>query len=151
MKLIVNIAGVKEDDPRRQLMLDKKAELREFCGAYENILKKQLPQYAVDGVLPAVQIVPDRKTMEGLRGFFKCLLNGMFEKQPQFEWAVKKGVWPCRKVECGDCGVIYVCGLPKEFPADQWSEFSKNLAGFYRRWTEADGIRPGLIYQFSGE
>ena len=62
MKLIVNIAGVKEDDPRRQLMLDKKAELQEFCSAYENILKEQLPRYAVDGVLPAVQIVPDRKS-----------------------------------------------------------------------------------------
>ena len=38
-------------------MLDKKAELQAFCREYEDMLKEQLPQYAIDGVLPAV---PDR-------------------------------------------------------------------------------------------
>ena len=58
MKLIVKIAGLNKDDPRYRLMLDKKAELQEFCDEYESILKEPLPQYAIDGVLPTVQIVP---------------------------------------------------------------------------------------------
>ncbi len=52
MKLIVKIAGLNKDDPRYRLMLDKKAELQEFCDEYESILKEPLPQYAIDGVLP---------------------------------------------------------------------------------------------------
>ena len=95
MKLIVKIAGLNKDDPRYRLMLDKKAELQEFCDEYESILKEQLPQYAIDGVLPAVQIVPDRQTMEMLKGFCKMISVGIFEKQPQFEWAVKNGALPC--------------------------------------------------------
>ena len=62
-------------------MLDKKAELQAFCREYEDMLKEQLPQYAIDGVLPAVQIVPDRKTMEVLKGFFKTR-----------QWAIKTTV-----------------------------------------------------------
>lgn len=151
MKLIVKIAGLNKDDPRYRLMLDKKAELQEFCDEYESILKEQLPQYAIDGVLPAVQIVPDRKTMEMLKGFCKMISVGIFEKQPQFEWAVKNGALPCRKVSCrvaGSIGVsFYVCGLPKEFPADQWKVFSEKLADFYCRWTEGSNARPGLICQ----
>ena len=65
MKLTVKIAGFKENDPNIQRMLDKKAELQAICQGYEDMLKEQLPQYTSDGVLPAVQIVPDRKTMEG--------------------------------------------------------------------------------------
>ena len=52
MKLIVKIAGLNKDDPRYRLMLDKKAELQEFCDEYESILKEPLPQYAIDGILP---------------------------------------------------------------------------------------------------
>ena len=68
MELTVKIAGFKENDPNIQRMLDKKAELQAICQGYEDMLKEQLPQYAIDGVLPAVQIVPDPKTMEVLKG-----------------------------------------------------------------------------------
>ena len=61
MNLTVSIAGFKGNDPYGQHMLDKKAELQELCDEYESILKEQLPKYAIDGVLPAVQIVPDKK------------------------------------------------------------------------------------------
>jgi|GEM_PF-5411656 len=101
MKPIVTLAGVKEDDPRRQVMLDKKAEPQKFCAAYENIWK-----------------------------------------QPQFEWAVKKGVWPCRKVLYTDSEGLYVCGLPKEFPPDRWRDLAKSIGGFYRRWTDGCDILP---------
>ena len=153
MKLTVRIAGFKENDPGIQRMLDKKAELQEFCDEYESILKEQLPQYAIDGVLPVIQIVPDKKTMDGLRDFFKMISAGIFEKQPQFEWAVRKGAWPGKKVSCRFAGAIgvsfYVCGLPKEFPADQWKVFSEKLADFYWRWTDGCDDLPGLIYQLS--
>ena len=153
MKLIVKIAGLNKDDPRYRLMLDKKAELQEFCDEYESILKEQLPQYAIDGVLPVIQIVPDKKTMDGLRGFFKMISVGFFVNQPQFEWAVKNGALPCRKVSCrvaGSIGVsFYVCGLPKKFPADKWKVFSEKLADFYCRWTDRCDDLPGLIYQLS--
>ena len=153
MKLIVKIAGLNKDDPRYRLMLDKKAELQEFCDEYESILKEQLPRYAIDGVLPTVQIVPDRKRMEMLKGFFKMISVGFFVNQPQFEWAVKNGALPCRKVSCrvaGSIGVsFYVCGLPKKFPADKWNALSKNIGEFYRRWTDGCDDLPGLIYQLS--
>jgi len=153
MKLLVNIAGLNKNDPRSQRMLDKKAELQAFCREYEDMLKEQLPQYAIDGVLPAVQIVPDRKTMEVLKGFFKMISAGIFEKQPQFEWALKNGALPCRKVSCRVAGAIgvsfYVCGLPKKFPADKWKVLSKSIGEFYRRWTDGCDILPGLIYQLS--
>ncbi len=149
MNLTVKIAGLNKDDPRYRLMLDKKAELQEFCDEYESILKEQLPQYAIDGVLPVIQIVPDKKTMDGLRGFFKMISTGIFEKQPQFEWALRKGAWPCKKVGCKDYTVIYVCGIPKEFPADKWKVFSEKLGDFYCRWTDGCDDLPGLIYQLS--
>lgn len=153
MKLTVRIAGFKENDPGIQRMLDKKAELQEFCDEYESILKEQLPRYAIDGVLPTVQIVPDRKRMEMLKGFFKMISVGFFVNQPQFEWAVKNGALPCRKVSCrvaGSIGVsFYVCGLPKKFPADKWNALSKNIGEFYRRWTDGCDDLPGLIYQLS--
>ena len=153
MKLTVRIAGFKENDPSIQRMLGKKAELQEFCDEYESILKEQLPRYAIDGVLPAIQIVPDKKTIDVLRGFFKMISVGFFVNQPQFEWAVRKGAWPCKKVSCRFAGAIgvsfYVCGLPKEFPADQWKVFSEKLADFYCRWTDGCDDLPGLIYQLS--
>ena len=153
MKLTVRIAGFKENDPGIQRMLDKKAELQAICQGYEDMLKEQLPQYAIDGVLPAVQIVPDRKTMEMLKGFCKMISVGIFEKQPQFEWAVKNGALPCRKVSCrvaGSIGVsFYVCGLPKKFPADKWKVLSNSIGEFYRRWTDGCDDLPGLIYQLS--
>ncbi len=151
MELTVKIAGFKENDPNIQRMLDKKAELQAICQGYEDMLKEQLPQYAIDGVLPAVQIVPDQKTMEVLKGFCKMISAGIFEKQPQFEWAVKNGALPCRKVSCRVAGAIgfsiYVCGFPKKFPADKWKELSKSISEFYIRWTDGCDILPGLIYQ----
>ena len=153
MKLTVSIAGFEEKDPSIQRMLDKKAELQELCDEYESILKDQLPKYAIDGVLPAVQIVPDKKTVDSLREFFKMISAEWFEKQPQFEWAVKNGAWPCRKVSFRVAGAVgfsfYVCGLPKEFPADRWKILSKSIGEFYRRWTDGCDILPGLIYQLS--
>ena len=146
MKLVVNIAGLEKDDPRRQVMLEKKAGLHTFCDEYEIIMKELLPQYAIDGVMPAILIVPDRKTRDLLRNFFKMILVGMFKKQPHFEWAEKKGAWPCRKVVYGDSKIIYVGGIPKEFPADRWRDFSKKIGEFYCRWTEGTDVRPGLIY-----
>ena len=91
--------------------------------------------------------------MEVLKGFFKMISAGIFEKQPQFEWAVKNGAWSCRKVSCRVAGAIgfsfYVCGLPKEFPADKWKVMSKSIGDFYCRWTDGCDILPGLIYQLS--
>ena len=151
MKRTVKIAGLKQNDLCRRIILDKKVELQKFCNEYENILKEQLPQYGIDGILPAVQIVPDRKTMEAGKGFFKMVLSGIFENQPPFAWAVKKGACPCKKVLYKDSKVLYVCSLPKEFPADKWEILSKNIGDFYRRWTDGCDVRPGLIYQLSGK
>ena len=151
MKLVVNIAGIRNNDPRRQAMLEKKAGLQTFCDEYEIIMKELLPEYAIDGVMPAIQIVPDRKTMAALRGFVKMISVGMFKNQPQFEWAVKKGAWPCRKVVYGDSKIVYVCGIPKEFPADRWRDLSKKIGEFYCRWTEGSDVRPGLIYLLRDE
>ena len=44
MKLTVRIAGFEENDPYCQRMLDKKAELHDFCKGYEAMLKELLPQ-----------------------------------------------------------------------------------------------------------
>ena len=130
-------------------MLDKKAELQAFCREYEDMLKEQLPQYAIDGVLPAVQIIPDKKTMLGLKGLFKMISAGIFENQPQFEWAVKNGALPCRKFLYKDSKSLYVCGLPKKFPADKWKVLSKSIGDFYGRWTDGCDVLLGLIYQMS--
>ena len=151
MKLVANIAGIRKDDPRRQDMLAKKAGLQAFCEEYETILCEVLPQYGVDGILPAVWIVPDRKTTNVLKEIFRMISVGIFERQPPFEWVVKTGAFPCRKVDCGDAEAIYVCGLPKAFPADRRREFAKKLREFYSRWISGCDIRPGLVYQLRDE
>ena len=99
MKLTVRIAGFEENDPYCQLMLDKKAELHDFCKGYEAMLKELLPKYAIDGVLPAVLIVPDKKTVDGLKDFFKFITAEWFEKQPQLA-SLGKSLWD--SIENGD-------------------------------------------------